>query len=121
MMFITPTLLPSKIEGVTEKPQSLFRNFEGSPNPQGGDSLEIQWNRDLDVILHAAREGQATERDYERADAIYKQVAGRIKLTKSYRRGRMIDEQESHARIASLNRIRDKAHQARKDLWYMRQ
>lgn len=121
MMFITPTLLPSKTQGVSKKPQSVYSNLEETPASTAPyDQLAAQWSRELDLIQHVAAQGQPTKEDYLRADQIYHQSAGRIKLTKSYRQGRLMDEREASARISALTRINERAQKARKDLWYLR-
>ncbi len=124
MMFITPTLLRSKTEGVSEEPRTLFtKRSDRSLYLRGTgvgnyDATMAQWDRELIMLERKAVEGYARKEDYQLADSIYIESAGRIKLTKAFARTRTMSADEAQMRLRDLRTLNERAERVRKKLWF---
>lgn len=125
MMFITPTLLRTDTEGISERPGatltdeyelSRYRNGSG----QFSDPTTSQWDRELFLIEKKASEGYARKEDLQHVEAIFNESAGRMKLTRSLAKTRAMTAEQAQARVSSFAKINDRATRLRKKLWFAR-
>ncbi len=125
MMFITPTLLRSDMQGVSERPgatltapheRSRYRNGSG----QFSDPTTAQWDRELYLMEKKASEGYARKEELQHVEAIFNESASRMKLTRALSKTRAMTPEQAQARIRSFAQINDRAAILRKKLWFAR-
>lgn len=125
MMFITPTLLRSNTQGVTERPQALLtdpldRNRYRNGSGQFSDPTTSAWDRELFLIEKKAEEGYARKADRQHVDAIFNESANRMKITRALSKTRAMSPEQAQARLYSFTSINDRAARLRKKLWFAR-
>ena len=125
MMFITPTLLRTHMQGVSERPQSILtdrheRNTYRNGSGMFSDPTTSQWDRELFLIEKKASEGYARKEDGQHVDAIYNESANRIQITKALAKTRAMTPEQAQARLAAFKAINDRAALLREQLWFAR-
>lgn len=125
MMFITPTLLRSNMQGVSERPGALltdprdrsrYRNGSG----QFSDPATAEWDRELFLLEKKAEEGYARKEDRQHVDAIFNESANRMKITRALAKTRAMSPEQAQARLYSFAAINDRAARLKQKLWFAR-
>ena len=125
MMFITPTLLRTNTQGVSERPGAILTDeFERSRYRNGSgqfsDPTTAQWDRELFLIEKKSSEGYARKEDRQHVDAIFNESANRMKLTRALSKTRAMTPEQANVRIHAFAQINDRAARLRKKLWFAR-
>ena len=125
MMFITPTLLRSNTQGVSERPGAILTQEHERARFRNGasrfsDPTTAQWDRELFLIEKKAEEGYARKVDRQHADAIFNESANRMKITRALAKTRAMTPQQANARLAAFAEINERARVLRKKLWFAR-